>query len=172
MEAVYQHPRDLSLVLTRGTSRQLITRLETAHLDVGSWRLSLSVIGESHVAQVAHDGRTVLTELLFCELPQPEPGAIVRRFEQMEAACFERGGYRVCLTFHEPDWQVPPSTRANTLDVLFPAVFGQIPLTRLQWNHDNERLLWWTLHTYPQPDAIIYVYTHSTFNMEDTAWVW
>ncbi len=123
------------------------------------------------MASVAHDGKTVLTELLFCEQPQPEAGAVVRSFEQMEGACIEQSGYRVCVAFHQPGWDVPPPIAKNTLEMPFPVVFGHIPITRLQWQYNRQRLAWWTLHTYPQPDGTIYVYTHSTFKLEDTAWV-
>lgn len=163
MQTIYQHPRDLALVLFRGEPTQPLTRLKTDRLRLGRWEAAFHIIGESHAVILSYAGVPVFSEMLSCAPLSGEGGDTVCDLSDMQPRQLERSGYGVCVTFDEPVPAAPMD--ASQIKFAFPAVFGQKPLTRVQWAQDDGTLRWWTLHVYPLQTGVIHVYTTSYFDV-------
>jgi hypothetical protein len=50
------------------------------------------------------------------------------------------------------------------LEVIFPDVHGQTPLTRVVWEAHRGSVEWRTLHIYPQSNGAVCVHSKSVFN--------
>ncbi|MEM6284720.1 MAG: DUF2617 family protein [Chloroflexota bacterium] len=160
MEPIYQHPRDLTLALFCGEPTFRMTLLRSRRVNAGPWDVHFHIIGESHAAIFSYERTPVFSEVLACV--DVERAFVIHRFESLEPYRFARGSYGVTCTADRVDWQKPASVQK--LEVQFPPMFGQVPMTRLQWQLDQQCIRWWTLHTYPLENDMIAVKTMSYFD--------
>lgn len=160
MKSIYQHPQALVLGVMSSEIQAELKILRQADLEIEDWRFQFAIIGESHRVRIEKAGQLVLQEILACVPLQSERCLHYHPCleDQPHTFCWEQ--YAVSLYF-EPQrtWEAGE----NQLVVNFPAVHGQIPVTCLKWEVQNETVYWWTLHTYPQPERLICVRTFSKF---------
>jgi hypothetical protein len=158
---IYQQPGDLILALFDTPLAMEPLVLEEAVCHAGPISAYLQIIGESHIVRIEREERPWFYETLSC-LPlhahecQHWHSFIDRREHQ-----HAQGGYRVQVRFN--DDELPPRRTAGrtSIQVYFPPVFGQVPLTRIEWQAEPDRLRWWTLHTYPEAMRTTYVESES-----------
>ena len=101
--------------------------------------------------------------MLACVPVEDARCAYTHRFADLQAHTVQRGGYSGRVTFN-PD--PPPPMLPDGLTVRFPAVYGQVPLTRVTWQYTPGCLQWQTLHTYPLDGDLICVYSASHFDFQ------
>ncbi|MEO1663027.1 MAG: DUF2617 family protein [Chloroflexota bacterium] len=160
MEPIYQHPHDLTLALFRGEPTFKMTLLRSRRVNVGAWDVHFHIIGESHAVIFSYERTPVFSEVLACV--EVERAHRMHRFTSLKTYRFEEANYRVRCSTGRVKWKIPAG--AKKLEVQFPPMFGQVPLTRVKWHMDGHTLLWWTLHTYPLENDIIAVKTMSNFD--------
>jgi hypothetical protein len=160
MLPAYQHPRDLTLALFSGEPTFPMTLLRSHRLNVGRWDVHFHIIGESHAAIFSYEREPVFSEVLACV--DVKRAMYTYKFASLEQHQVVRGGYAVAVTADVVNWHIP--CVAETLQLDFPKMFGQKPVTRIQWHYDNHCLQWWTLHTYPLEGDLIEVKTMSYFD--------
>jgi len=167
MNAVYQHPRELVLALFTSAPGLPMTVLQSSKLSYGSWTVDVNVIGESHAIIFSREGKPVFSEVLACYPVTKHRAYYAYEFAKMDDHGIHIGPYYGHVNFREPDWTVPPAG-PESLEVTFPQTENnrgsEVPVTRVQWQYEHERLQWWTLHTYPLKKETIRVYSRSHYD--------
>lgn len=161
---VHQNPADLALAVIAGKVQAPLTVLKHAALNVGDWTLTFHIIGESHLVTLEHDGEVMLSELLACVEVDAETCVHHHRFGDLGAHCFEQAGYSVTVNF-DNEYVAQSDETENMLEVAFPEIAGETPVTRVIWERVGENAVCWqTLHVYPHEGKIIGVRSLSYFN--------
>jgi hypothetical protein len=163
IEPIHQDPADLVLTIVAGKLETPLTILKRAALDMNGWRLTFHIIGESHVVTVAHEGVTIMCELLAC-VDAAESCLHRHSFSDLALHCFEQSGYSIRVDFDQQE-QSTVSDSHEVLEVIFPDIDGQTPLTRIEWTRVGENLVrWQTLHLYPRDGKMTSVRSFSHFD--------
>lgn len=146
---VHQDPADLVLTIVAGKIETPLTVLKQASLERGSWRLNFHIIGESHLVTVEYNGLPVLSEVLAC-VDITASHTHQQHFNDLAEHTFSVPGYTVLVDFDSSGNEVRPLASVGTLEMEFPEIDGQIPLTRVSWSPIGETAFrWQTLHVYP-----------------------
>lgn len=167
MQTIVQHPSDLTLVLydTLPDIPLQVIQQQPVTLPHG-WRVTFNVITESHAVMLSHRDRVVFSEVLTCQ-PIGRTSALYRQlFNTLHAMTYTTPHHQVRVRFEverDADYFMQD---VAALEVAFPRVHGQRPLTRVQWAQRGDVLCWQTCHTYPQANGqTIYVYSTSHFQL-------
>lgn len=163
MQTIHQHPRDLALALFRGEPTIPITCLKSAHLSIGRWDAAFHIIGESHAVTLAYDSEPIFAEMLSCAPLSAPCCNFFCDLSDMQPRQINRDGYSVHVTFDDPPSAAPDAAAA--IEFAFPRVFGQKPITRIQWAYHQNTIQWWTLHVYPLSTGVTHVYTASFYDI-------
>ena len=164
LEAVYQNPADLEFGVLTGELPVALTILAQKSITVGEWRFRFHIIGESHFVRIEHVGALILQEVLACMTLPPVACSHHHRFQDLAAHTYHSDSYFVALSFDAMPGKPRPSQLDPFLELQFPAIYGQIPLTQIHLEMDCESLHWWTTHLYPQPHSLTTVQTYSQFS--------
>lgn len=163
-QAVIQYPTDLIFaVLAEDVSSQL-TILRRASFFVREWQFEFAIIGESHYVTIKRWDEFFMQEVLACTDLPAILQAESHKFAKLEAYQLNKQGYRSQVDFSSSN-QMLSKEITGKLEMSFPAIFGVIPTTRVQWSYDKEQVRWETLHVYPLEDHTSYVFTHSEFDL-------
>lgn len=145
---VYQHPSDLVLGIARYDLSSHLTVIKQAKWQVGAWNFTFQIIGESHAVRIEKSGQHLFTEVLAClELP-PESCSYRQAFHDLTPGGYEFENYEVSVEF-EASADLPPSDTAQMIEVAFPQIYGQTPVTRITWQQTDNEIAWQTWHVYP-----------------------
>ncbi|MBX3066716.1 MAG: DUF2617 family protein [Anaerolineae bacterium] len=163
LPAIIQHPRDLRLCVVAGEFRDPLTVLAQRTLEIGALRLDLRIIGESHWVTVSSAGKPLFHEILACMELDSKRCRHQHIFSDLRAHQVRRRGYQVAVTIDQPVDDAPMPDDAEALVVNFPQIYGIQPQTHLYWQAQisDQRVRWWTLHTYPQTHSVTRVYSSS-----------
>lgn len=168
LPAIIQHPRDLRLCVVAGEFRDALTVLAQRTLEIGSVRLDLRIIGESHWVTVSSAGQPLFHEILACMEMDATRCQHQHVFSDLRAQQLKRRGYQVAVSIDQPVEPTPDPAAAEALVVNFPQIYGAQPQTHLYWQVSDQRVRWWTLHTYPQPQTVTRVYSSSVLELMAT----
>ncbi|MCC6976291.1 MAG: DUF2617 family protein [Anaerolineae bacterium] len=173
IHAVHQQPSDLVLALLGSSLPVPVTVLAQGECILGSFHFEFNIIGESHLVNVAHRGKTVFRELLACVPLAPEACRLYHPFHDLRGFSTTHNSHRVEIAFEG----LPTSAEALSaflqqhsaplLEVTFPKIHGCIPVTRLWWHKNDDSIHWRTLHVYPGTELITTVWSMSSFSVGD-----
>ncbi|MCI0709660.1 MAG: hypothetical protein L0154_05795 [Chloroflexi bacterium] len=164
MKTIHQQPTNLVLgVLTSGHLHNL-TVLQAEGVNAGCWSFEFQIIGESHRIIVRRDNLVVLQEILACVPLVAADCHHFKRFTRLGVHSFRQDSYGVDIWFSEEP--VPLLEGAN-LEVWFPAVYHQQPVTQIKWDVLPNGIRWWTLHLYPLQTGTITVLSSSHLQTKD-----
>ena len=161
IQSVQQKPTDLILanVIQLPSS---ITVLKQQSVSIGVWSLVFQIIGESHIVSVTHKQKTLFHEMLACINVNRDHCHHHHPFSQLQTHTYTRDSYQVSVEFSEtPSWHIPLQSDTDYIEVIFPNICGQTPITRILWQFIDNTLSWWTLHVYPERDITTFVHTKS-----------
>lgn len=159
-QAIYQKPNALVLGVIHGELPVALTILAQRWLTVGRWRLGFHIIGESHFVRIETAGAPPLHEVLACvDLPAAQL-AHHHEFTDLTAHTYQAGRYQVEVDF---TGNRPMPKNALFMQLEFPQVYGQIPLTQIHLEQTRQTVRWWTLHLYPELHNTTKVQTVSTW---------
>jgi hypothetical protein len=165
IEPIHQDPADLVLTILAGELETQLTILEKSALDMDDWRLTFHIIGESHLVTVEHEGVTVLCELLACVDATAESCVHRHSFGDLTEHCFAQSGYSIRVNFGEQPEALTMNEDHEKLEVIFPDIDGQTPVTRIEWTRVGENAVSWrTLHLYPRDGKMTSVHSFSHFD--------
>lgn len=151
---IHQSPRDLILAVHDVDVSRQFTILRQQHVPIKQMTLTFSIIGESHIVTVKENGRIKLQEILACiSLQNP-----LHCFHDLKDYRYITEDYGVVVMFSTQPYPMPDGPG---IEIIFPKIQGQQPITRIQWQILEDHVKWWTLHTYPDQSGSIYVYTQS-----------
>jgi len=127
------------------------------------------IIGESHFVVILRDDRPVLSEILACVDIPPRLCFHHHRFGDLMAHHFRQPGYEVSVEFEQLRQgdlaDVSGGTAGSSLELQFPRIHGQTPITRIEWtNVTDSKMEWRTLHIYPQRKRVWCVRSLSVFD--------
>lgn len=161
IQAVYQNPSDLALAVVSGELSLPLTILRRDTLIIGDWAFAFHIIGESHLVTIDHKSQMILCELLACVDVPAKICLHHHQFSDLTAHCHTQPGYTVDVHF---DTQPDTIFGSDSISVEFPKIYGQTPVTRVEWLHDSGVVSWRTLHVYPQEKGITCVHSISHFD--------
>ncbi len=162
LDPVYQRPHDLVLGILRQEMTHPLRVLRRRVWRGCGYTLHFQIIGESHIARVERDGALCFQEVLACLPLAPEQCAHMQTFGDLQAHHYQRDDYRVAVAFaRDASGRGWMDARRDGFEVRFRMVYGVTPLTRIEWQQDGDWLRWWTLHTYPDAEAVTSVYSTS-----------
>jgi hypothetical protein len=165
IEPIHQDPADLVLTILAGKLETPLTILEQAVLDMDDWKLTFHIIGESHLVTVAHKGVIVMCELLACVDASAASCVHRHTFGDLTEHCFAQSGYSITVNFDEQEEAPTFGSSPAMLEVVFPDIDGQTPLTRIEWTRTGENAVrWQTLHLYPRGGKMTAVHSFSHFD--------
>lgn len=160
LNPIYQSPAALVLGIATQEMTLTPTILRGQILELGQWRCHFRIIGESHWVRLEKDGQLVLQEILAC-VPLPASECLHHYpCKTLHNHTFSWNDYSSLVQFN---WQADLPHPENGLMLEFPAIFGQTPVTCLNWEAQNGILRWWTLHTYPLLEGAVCVRSYSKF---------
>lgn len=164
---IYQHPRDLRLLVWQGDAPKTLSVLRETTQHYGAWRITFRIIGESHWISAQHADSAPLHEVLACvALPLP-PDAYQHVFGALrgQQVRLAEGAYRVAVRFAVTRHSC--SLPSGGLGLAFPPIFGQTPFTHIGWqvSSTDHHLMWQTQHLYPQPEGRIVVSSFSRLDL-------
>ncbi len=163
MNVAHQRPMDLLLGVTRRELPLEWTILKTATVQIDQWGFVFHIVGESHrVRMMHHDNGLYLQEILACVELQPEDCLAYHAFHQLSAYNFQQDRYRIAVSFSDK----PEGLQETGLEVVFPKINGQAPITQIKWQQKDAIFRWWTYHLYPEHDRQVGVYTTSEFKLD------
>jgi hypothetical protein len=114
---------------------------------------------------IEYDGVLVLSELLACVEVEASSCLHHHRFNDLAAHCFQQPGYSISVEFNDCYDDVPVDTN-GVLEVSFPIIADQTPITRIIWTQVGENAVrWHTLHVYPDEGKMACVHSLSYFDM-------
>lgn len=162
---VHQNPADLALNILTTSSHLPLTVLKHDTLQIGLWRVKFHIIGESHLVTIEYDGVLVLCELLACVDVDASSCLHHHRFHDLAPHRFQQFGYSIDVEFKDCYDEV--SVEADgVLEIAFPKIADQTPITRIVWTRVGENALrWHTLHVYPDEGKMACVHSLSNFDM-------
>lgn len=150
-----QSPRDLRLYIALDESLQpSLQVLAQQTIQAGTLDVCFQIIGESHYVLLSKQGGVVLQELFACVALMPGTIWHQAEFQALSAYQFAADGYQITVGFS----QTYPSRPAQ-LRVDFPTTRQQVPFTEIGWQHQENWLQWWTVHSYPGQRDTIFAYT-------------
>jgi len=170
---IQQNPTDLVLTIVAGRLDTPLTVLKHDTLQLGVWTLTFHIIGESHLVTIEHDQTPVLCEVLACADLSSQTCAHRHRFDDLavsgfrsgQAHCFATAGYSVAVDFDDCLDHSPAADADGTLEMSFPEIAGQTPVTRIEWTQTGENTArWHTLHIYPREVGMVCVRSLSYFD--------
>jgi hypothetical protein len=128
------------------------------------WRFYFQIIGESHLIRVERDGNLYFHEILACVPLDPTACQHAQPFRELAEHRYQQHNYQVRVAFST---EAHPEDRLGErgLEVRFPRVHRVTPVTRIQWARRGDQIVWWTLHTYPAFDQVIYVRSWSSLSI-------
>ena len=161
---ILQHPQDLQLAVLQDDNLSGLTILQAAHVRCGSWEFKFAIIGESHFVRVTYGGQFIMQEVLACvDLPANVRGH-THALHTLAPHQHQAERYAVQVDFAYEDLHAPTGYD-GMLEFAFPEIYGVTPVTRICWWQEAQRLRWQTLHTYPAPERVTYVFTDSFFDI-------
>ena len=161
---IHQNPADLSLNILTARVPLSLTVLMQQTLQLGPYTLQFHIIGESHLVTIEYDGALVLCELLACVAVDANACLHHHHFNDLEAHCFQRPGYSISVEFSDCYGDVPVEAD-GVLEVTFPKIGNQTPITRIVWTLVSESTMrWHTLHVYPDEMKMVCVHSLSYFD--------
>ncbi len=165
IEPIHQDPADLVLTILTGKLETPLTILKQATLEIEGWLLTFHIIGESHIVTVVHEGVTVLCELLACVDAAASSCVHCHTFGDLTKHCFAQPGYSIEVNFDDQTEATVFSDTHNILEMTFPEIDGQTPITRIAWSRVGENVVrWQTLHLYPRDGKVTSVRSFSHFD--------
>ncbi|MBZ0310214.1 MAG: DUF2617 family protein [Anaerolineae bacterium] len=160
MKVAHQQPTDLVLGLIRTDFP--LTVIQQARVEMGIWAFHFQIIGESHAVRIERSGQLLFTEVLAC-LDLPADSHLFH-FADLTPYHYQTDSYTVSVIFESgSEMNLPPETSPNMIEVAFPQVYGQTPVTRITWQAAAEEMIWQTWHTYPTQNSGIWVKSFSRF---------
>lgn len=165
MESIYQQPTDLVLGLVHKDITPTFTVIKHAKWQVGQWTFLFQIIGESHAVRIEKNGQHFLTEVLACiELP---PENQIHHFANLAAYAHRHEHYTVSVEFEQAkSATLPKMNTSQMIEVAFPEIHGQTPVTRIMWHKTENRVEWQTWHIYPAQNHEIWVKSKTTLEIE------
>jgi hypothetical protein len=165
LASIQQDAQDLLLALVQAEPLPEMRVLLAESWQYQAWRFDFAIIGESHYVRITHEGKLVMLEVLACIRLKAEQCKLYQPLLEMQPFAYQESAYQVAVRFDNrlPDW----SQQKNSLRYHFPITHGQIPQTRIQWQHEAGRLRWQTLHSYPEEARLITVLSESEFRFGD-----
>lgn len=158
---VYQKPTDLILGILPHDPPLNLTILQAQQVAVGALTLTFEIIGESHRVRIELRQQLVMQEILACVALNAADCWHYHPFGLLQNHSFARQRYQVAVYFsNTPIHLVSPQ-----LEVQFPMVGRQIPVTQMRWRYQHDHIRWSTLHVYPSPYQTTYVYSTSVFQV-------
>lgn len=170
LTAIEQHPKDLILGILRCEAPIALTVLAKQAVTLAKWRIDFRIIGESHWITVRCNNEDIEPqiwhELLACVGLDTSKCAYAHRFSDMQehAYHYEDKSLRVVgkIWFEAYRAHQLPTLRGMQLDMAFPQVHGQTPITRVGWEIlTAHRLNWWTFHLYPNASGALGVHSYT-----------
>lgn len=159
---VYQKPDDLVLSVLNCEIPVRLNVLRQTPVDVGTWRFTFSIIGESHCVRVEQDGELVFHEVLACVKMPEEVCTHHHAFTDRADHTYRHETYGIAVWFDYEESSTR-SDRENQIEVVFPEVYGHVPLTQVSWRTIQNGIRWTSLHAYPQPEGVVFVRSASQF---------
>ena len=160
LRPIIQRPEDLMLVVVENDISTDFTVFKQQEIQYKDIAVQFAIIGESHVITVRRDGWVVLQEILACATFPPEIQA--HRFDDLGEHTENRHNYSVHVRFSRGEADIAPLEK-DAIEFEFPAMWGQSPLTRINWSCSERVIRWWTLHRYVTEQNFIEVHTQSNF---------
>lgn len=161
IQSVQQKPTDLILANTTQFPSS-ITVLKQQSVSIGAWSFMFQIIGESHIVTVTYKQKSLFHEMLACVKINADHCQHHHPFSELQTHTYMKGLYQVSVEFAEtPSWDIPKQTETDHIEVNFPPICGQTPVTRILWQLTDNILSWWTLHVYPERDITTFVHTKS-----------
>ena len=165
-QSVLQHPTNLIFAVTGTDIVSLLTVLKMQTVTIADYTIQFAIIGESHCITLFHQGEFVLQEVLACTDIPDILQADSHKFAKLEPYQYQRQGYKAHVWFtnsmQHDHWQ-----HHDDLALDFPEMFGCIPFTKIQWKTSKTNIQWRTIHVYPLPTQITYVYTETFFDLTE-----
>lgn len=164
MQPVHQSPADLQLNIIAGNLDAPLTRLKSNVHKLGLWTFTFHIIGESHLVTIERENQPLLNELLACVDFSPEAALHHHRFGDLEKHHYQGAGYAIGVRFEDTAGDHPRFDE-KSLEVAFPPIHGQTPVTQIFWTPIGTTMMRWrTLHMYPHQGGAVYVRTLSYFD--------
>jgi hypothetical protein len=164
LQALYQRPNDLEFAVFSGELPVQLTILAQETLVSGDWQFLFHIIGESHFVTIKHKGKPILHEVLACMRLPVAKCEHHHRFPKLRPHHYTWEQYTASVTFESNTTpKMSLTDRKIDLELAFPAIFGQTPVTQIGWGKSANTLTWWTTHLYPEQDDLITVQTFSKF---------
>ena len=162
---IHQTPTDLTLAIMTNPPPVRVLAHTTLRRD--DWRVDLHIIGESHLISVYHAEALVLHELLACIPVSPVDCLHHHAMTSLTPHQYQRKGYAIHI--HTDECTTLPSAQTNNaLNVTFPQVMGMTPVTRITWEIDAKKIIWRTLHVYPNTARrLTCVYSTTTLALQN-----
>lgn len=160
MQSIYQHPTDLTLAILVHELPYDLTVLTSATLQQQDWQFEFQIIGESHRVRILHQQRLILQEVLACIPISDKSCYHLKQFKHLKTHRHQQRGYQTEVWFSDC---AGPLFEKPDLEVWFPEIFHQPPVTQIKWKHHEKAVEWWTLHLYPTVQNAITVLTYSKF---------
>lgn len=161
LEPIEQKPSDLRLILADHDCSPHFTTLKHHTIQNDDITLDLRIIGESHIITISRDEQTILQEILACTDYTSDTCLCAYHFGTLAAYAYNRDNYSVAVSFHEQPINEWMPYGVETIELEFPEMWGQIPVTRIGWQCTGGTIQWWTLHIYPEQAYSTCVHTVS-----------
>lgn len=157
----HQSPRDLHLyVATKETLQTDLHVLAQQSIGVEGFDACFQIIGESHHITLSSQSNVVLQELFACTTIANYPACHHAQFQMLKSHHFSIEGYQITVEF-----STAYMARKAQLRFDFPAFGRDIPFTEIGWQHTENWLQWWTVHSYPDPQGTILAYTNTKIDL-------
>lgn len=172
LETIQQSPTALVLAILQQDLPAGLRILRQAQLQHNQWRVQFRIIGESHAITLSYQHEVVFHEVLACVEVSPEHCTHYQPFRTLQdhhytQTVVPQRQYSVQINFDpNPAWRIAEDSDPM-IEFAFPNVGTLTPVTRIHWRMENQRLTWWTLHTYPHAGDVTYVHSRSQVNLED-----
>lgn len=164
-QTIIQYPTELVFASSSVAVDHLLTVLDQRYVVFGDWSFQFAIIGESHFVTVQYRDEFVMQEVLACTDIPAILQADSHKFDKLETYTQEKQNYRAQVWFSEKQESIAFDNLSGQFNLIFPKTFGQTPETQVVWTIEERRIVWRTLHVYPQPEITTYVYTESQFDL-------
>lgn len=161
IDYIAQVPQDLMLYVAFGQDLQADLRvLQSAYVWLHGFRICFEIVGESHRVSIEDKAGIVLQEIFACVTLPQRPGWHHQTFDQLQAHHFAQDRYSIDLHFN-----TTPPQQSLQLAYTFPAMAKDHAMTGIGWQHCDNWLQWWTVHSYPTAQDVLFAHSYSRLDL-------
>jgi len=162
MLVAHQKPTDLVLAILCTDAQLPLTVLDQSTLHHAQFSFTFQIIGESHAVRISHHETLILQEILACVAINPKLTTHHHPFGDLAPHEHTISNYHTAIAFTT---HPIPLLSNPSLEVRFPAIHNQQPITQIAWEISENSIRWKTLHLYPSEHHIISVKSVSSYQL-------